>query len=306
MIIRFIGCLYKSPKKAEQFESYFQTCLKTIQAAKTVFPESIFELHVDKTLNESEVEMLRFLGANVMLHQYPVSQKEYSSALFSSSATRIKNCDQLTKCMRLAPLFDAAKFSNQTICIVIDIHDDFSMTARLIQAYLSRENQAYDYLLTRWKSTESDCHYDDDVTFRTHYHFDAGLVIAKKPFPQSDEDMSFVDFCIAKIMQSPSRLIKGVEEMLMDEYLKEMDFYEKYKSKIKLFAHTCRVDRLFYETKAVANSQPVIAATAQRGQCIVQRHPAPQTQLSDNPLDSEIYVCTQKPLRQAHARRQRS
>lgn len=303
MKIRFIGCLYKSLKKSEQFESYFQTCLKTIQATKTLFPNSIFELHIDKTLNESEVAILTALCDSVILHQYLTSQRQRSIALFSTAATRVKNCDQLTKCMRLAPLFDPDKFSNQTVCVVIDIHDDFSVTAALIQDYLSRKNRTFDYILTKWKSTESDCSYDDALTIETHYHFDAGLVIAKKPFPLQ-EDISFEDFCIAKIFQSPSRLPKGVEEMLVDEYLKGMDFYEEYSKKIKWYGHTCNVDCLFINAKVEANSGVSVAARKDRLK--IAEHAAPAQSPSNDPFDPlarEIYVCTQMPAQHHQARR---
>jgi hypothetical protein len=187
--ILFVGCLFKSQKKNEKFASYAATCQKTITSLQQLFPNCAFQLHVDDSVDPSIRNNFAKV-AKVVLHNYPTAQEEYSFAMNSSVSMRRQNCDQLTKCMRLTTLFSKTWSDDFDYCIVLDIHDDINVTAKLIRQYLASMTPQQQYLLTTWKSTEQDCPYDPYITRKTHAHFDAGLVICKRPLP-SRTDFSF-------------------------------------------------------------------------------------------------------------------
>lgn len=294
--IKFIGCLYKSTRVDEQFQPYFETCLKTLRESKEHYPNSTFELHTDETLNENEISLLAEFADKVVVHHYPTLQKEYDFAMNSSATMRRKNCEQLTKCMRLARLFDEETFAGQDACVVINIHDNLATTAKLLNEYLSNMCDDLHYYLTTWKSSEPSCVYDSNITKSAHRHFDAGLVLAKKPLPSRD-DIPFTDFCQARIMRSPGRLIKGVEEMLIDQYLKSQDFYRDYAKEIKSITHACKVDDLYYKTKASEDS-PKPTTCKPTNIITVQHKPhskALNALLSARGTTADIYMCTEAP-----------
>ena len=292
--ILFVGCLYQSNNAHEPFLGYAQACQKTIETSKRLFPNSSFEIHTDESLDKEMVKLLSHV-ARLVQHQYPIQQKSFPFSLNSTAQTRRYNVSQLTKCMRLNVLF-SKEWAKQhyDYCIVLDVHDDFKKTATLIEHYLNEMSEAQHYLITQWQSTEADCPYDPVVTKKTHCHFDAGLVIAKKAFPSRD-DLSFEEFCLARVMRAPTKLIKGVEEMLIDEYLKSQSFYTHHEAEILKLKHACKVDNLFYEPSTAMKTK--INQTNQKNEKIlVKAHLAHSIQTNKKMGNvNEIYICTQIP-----------
>ena len=228
----FVGCFFRS----KESKKYLISCQDSIEKIFTYFPNSQIEIHVDESIDYSD--LIYFPNSvKIVKHVFPL--KNYKFEMFSSAKMRKMNLDQLTKCVRLDRLFtfDSNKYD---FCIVFDIHDDFDKSYKLIQKYL-KFNQ--DYIFTKWKSYDS-CPYDETLHKKNHYHFDAGLCIVKKQIRQLE--IPFIDFCTARIFNSSSRLVTGVEEMLMDEYLKHLDL------DIKWVLHKCEVNPIFY-----TNMEPI-------------------------------------------------
>jgi hypothetical protein len=288
--ILFVGCLYQSKKSSEPFDRYSEACEQTIIQSKKLFPHSCFELHMDESIPAETKNRLSCI-AKVVIHQYPTLQNKFNVSLPSSAIMRRQNSGQLTKCMRLNVLFEEAWTKRYEYCIVLDVHDDFVHTAQLILSYLDAMTAEQQYLITQWKSRESDCPYDCTITKKKHQHFDAGLVISKKPYP-SRQDMSFQEFCLAKIMRSPVKLVKGVEEMLIDEYLKSIDFYSLHESEITTMKHACKVADSFYN-QTTTNQR----IDRKPGASIVTKNHPPFSAQTNHLLGTncDIYICTQIP-----------
>lgn len=283
--IIFNACLYKSNRRDEIFNNYFETCKITIKNVKKLFSGSKFHLHVDTSITNYYLNILINIVDKIFVHTFPTLQKDYEFSLNSSAIIRRKNCDQLLKCVRLFYLFDKTIFEECDYCIIIDVHDDFTKTAKYINTFLNTEK---DYMITNWKSSESECVYDSNVTEKTHFHFDAGLVITRKVLP-SNSDISFEDFVTARIMKSSSRLVKGVEEMLIDEYLKSIGFYENYRDKIYTEEHSSEIDKLFYED----NSTPKRSCKKQKilKEPIRITHKPFSVEVNKLIPDFDIYIC---------------
>lgn len=293
MSILFTGCIYNmgyitTAQRKNDFAKYFSILLKNIEILKEQVSNSILEIHVDdvlihyphktflfedsKTISE---KLENFENVRVIKHEYTgITNKQ-----------RI-NADQFLKCMRLNTLFEFT----EDYCVVIDIHDNITRSLKLIKEYINKMNKNNkDYLITTWKSKDSDCPYNSSVqSVKNHKHLDAGLVIAKKKIPKNEE--SFEDFCSSKIFGSHISLSKGTEEMLMDMYLR--DFYKG--ANIIFTNHKCHLDTNFYENdnkEYKVNSVPKDLKRQKRS-IEVRKHNFKKIY---NHYDG-IYVCGQKKI----------
>jgi hypothetical protein len=281
MNILFVGCLYKSSKKEEIFKNYLRVCQKTTELIQKYFPNSTFLLHIDDTINENE---MKYFSNDITLvrHKFPTLQKSYKFEMSSSATMRKKNCDQLLKCIRLNTLFtyDDNKYDK---CIVIDVHDDFAKTYKLINKYNKIYKQKY--IFTQWKSIEYDCPYDNSINIHNHFHFDAGLTIVKQRLPSLDH-ISFIDFCMGRIFNSSRRLPKGVEEMLIDEYLNNIEILSS--NDIKIIKHTCEIENDFYKKNI-----NLIEFDIDINNSYIVNHNPFNKELNDLVKNKDIYVCSQ-------------